>query len=154
MPAGQIKSFAKKSGKSEAEVEKLWDKAKELAADQGHKDDYDYVAGILKKMLKLEDTQTGDVAKPDVPLAAPVEPRCPDGHGPYGCPYFDVEDSATFNKMLDRRAKGEHWKKIIQDPGIRQWIKGNRLKNFYLKLKHHDVYVKATDSKTPPKPKF
>jgi len=31
MPASIIQSFAKKSGKSEKEVEKLWDKAKEIA---------------------------------------------------------------------------------------------------------------------------
>lgn len=31
--------------------EELWDKAKGLAADQGHKEDYPYIMGIFKKML-------------------------------------------------------------------------------------------------------
>lgn len=58
MPANIVKSFAEKTGKSVQEVEKLWDKAKELAADGGHKEDYNYIVGILKKMLKLNETDT------------------------------------------------------------------------------------------------
>lgn len=55
MPASHIKSLAAKSGKSEDAVEKLWQKAKRLAADEGHGGEYDYITGILKKMLKLEE---------------------------------------------------------------------------------------------------
>ena len=54
MPATMIPSFAKRSGKSEKEVERLWHKAKDLAVDGGHSEEYDYIVGILKRMLKLE----------------------------------------------------------------------------------------------------
>lgn len=57
MPAALVKSIAKESGKSVAEVEKLWDKAKELAKEQGRSEDsedfYPYVVGILKKMTGM-----------------------------------------------------------------------------------------------------
>jgi 2'-5' RNA ligase len=55
MPANIIASFATKSGKSKKEVEALWDTAKASADKQGHKEDYQYITGILKKMLKIED---------------------------------------------------------------------------------------------------
>lgn len=59
MPAPSIMSFAKQTGKSEKEIERLWDKAKRLAKEEGHKesdgdDFYAYVTGILKKMLGIE----------------------------------------------------------------------------------------------------
>ena len=54
MPANVIKSFASKSNKSVANVEKLWDKAKAQAAEQGRSKDYAYIVGILKSMLKIE----------------------------------------------------------------------------------------------------
>ena len=54
MPAPLVKSFASKTGKSVDEVERLWDKAKSRAAEQGHEEEYDYIVGILKNMLKLE----------------------------------------------------------------------------------------------------
>ena len=51
-----IKSFADKSGKSEQEVELLWDKAKELVKKEYNKSEdedefYKILVGILKKML-------------------------------------------------------------------------------------------------------
>ena len=55
MPAPIIKSFAKKSGKSKSTVEKYYKRAKKLAAKQGHKEDYDYIMGILKRMLKINE---------------------------------------------------------------------------------------------------
>lgn len=42
MPANVVRTPAE---------EKKWERAKELAADQGHKDDYAYIMGIFKKML-------------------------------------------------------------------------------------------------------
>lgn len=58
MPANIVKSFAEQTGKSEAEVEKLWKEAKKIAADNGHKEEYDYIVGILKKMLKLNESES------------------------------------------------------------------------------------------------
>jgi len=58
MPTALVTSFAKKSGKSEEEVDKLFKKAMVVAMEQGKKEsDEDFfplVTGILKKMLKLE----------------------------------------------------------------------------------------------------
>lgn len=58
MPSSIIKSFAKKTGKSTDEVEKLWDKASDLAIKKGLTKDtnnfFAYTTGILKRMLKLE----------------------------------------------------------------------------------------------------
>jgi len=56
MPNNIIKSFAKKSNKSVKEVEKLWDKSKGIAEEDGHKEEYDYIVGILKRMLNLNET--------------------------------------------------------------------------------------------------
>lgn len=57
MPSDVIKSFAKKSGKSEEEVEKLWKEAKAKAEEQGLEDEkmYAYATAILKKMVGLDE---------------------------------------------------------------------------------------------------
>ena len=63
MPNNIIKSFAEKSGKSIEEVEALWDKAKRITDKEyikkdGQNDDryYSIVTGIVKKMLKIEES--------------------------------------------------------------------------------------------------
>ena len=61
MPASNIKALARKSGKSEKEVEKMWDEAKKIATETLGKgkedtDQYDaYVTGIVKNMLGLKE---------------------------------------------------------------------------------------------------
>lgn len=55
MPATIIKSFAKKTGKSEKEIEQLWKKANKEASSMGKSKDYDYIVGILKNMLGLDE---------------------------------------------------------------------------------------------------
>lgn len=59
MPNNTVKSFADKSGKDEAEVERLWTKATELVNQKypDVKEDRHYalVTGILKKMLKINE---------------------------------------------------------------------------------------------------
>ena len=50
MPNVVIQSFAKKSGKSEEEIEKIWDELK----DQ-YNDDYEAIVGTLKKILKINE---------------------------------------------------------------------------------------------------
>lgn len=56
MPSNVVKSFADKTGKSVAEVDKLWNKAKEIASEQGQAENYALITGILKKMLGLNET--------------------------------------------------------------------------------------------------
>jgi len=58
-----LSSFAKQSGKSLSDVEKLWDKAKEIASDSGRKEDYAYITGVLKNMLKLEYTSESMISE-------------------------------------------------------------------------------------------
>lgn len=78
MPNNIVKSFADKSGKSETEVEKLWNKAEEIVKDKYDltPDDedkyYSLVTGVLKKMLKLVDEEFGTgVAASGVAAGAP-----------------------------------------------------------------------------------
>lgn len=68
MPSSVVKSFAKRSGKSEAEVEKLWDSAKTYCKKhQGlsEKDPnfYACVTGTLKNWLGLKDVKESTRAK-------------------------------------------------------------------------------------------
>ena len=56
MPANIIKSFSKKSGKSEEEVESLWQKAKSIAKEANREEDYAYIVGILKNMLSINES--------------------------------------------------------------------------------------------------
>lgn len=62
MPSPYIVSLAKKTGKTEKEIEKLWDKAKEIASETlgvkianfGSKE-YKYTTGIVKNMLGVKE---------------------------------------------------------------------------------------------------
>lgn len=61
MPASVVKSFADKTGKSVAEVEKLWDKAKAAAKEQGREEDFAYTTGILKKMVGIKENLADEI---------------------------------------------------------------------------------------------
>lgn len=50
MPLTMIKNFSQKSGKSEKEVEKIWDDLK-----QKYPDDYQRIVGTLKKILQINE---------------------------------------------------------------------------------------------------
>jgi len=62
MPNNIIKSFADKTGKSKDEVEKLWDKSKEIVKSEYPKvkedtpEFFKLVTGILKKSLGLKES--------------------------------------------------------------------------------------------------
>jgi len=98
--------------------EEKWEKAKELAADQGHKEEYDYIMGIYKKMKPdyfkdkkgasdpmrhirdISDLPPGRVA--DKALALPVAPRMAGGKG-----YFkgdgvslDINSASKIGKQI------------------------------------------------------
>lgn len=57
MPANVVKT---------AEDEKLWNKAKQVAAEQGHEEEWDYIMGIFQKMKgkeSLKEYVAGDIVK-------------------------------------------------------------------------------------------
>jgi len=72
MPAAVVKSFAQKSGKTVSAVEKLWQKAKAAAAKAGRKEDYAYIVGILKRMLRIESQAEGEESPSDLALLLEV----------------------------------------------------------------------------------
>ena len=51
MPSSLVKFFAKKYNKSVDQAEKLWNKAKGLAADAGKSEDWAYITGIFKRLI-------------------------------------------------------------------------------------------------------
>lgn len=63
MPPALVKSFSKETDKSEKEVERLWNKAKELVNDQypnvekNSEKYYMLVTGILKRMVGKKDEE-------------------------------------------------------------------------------------------------
>ncbi len=52
MPTSYIKSSSKKVGKSTKTGEKMWNKAKAIAKEQGKEDNFAIITTIYKKMLK------------------------------------------------------------------------------------------------------
>lgn len=70
MPAALVKSFAKKSGKSVEDVEKMWKDVKASLVKQGDDVDddkfYAKLVGIMKKNLKLESIEADDAILFDV----------------------------------------------------------------------------------------
>ena len=52
MPTAYVKKVAKEKGIPVAEAERIWEKAKKQAEEEGHKDDYDYITAIFKTMIK------------------------------------------------------------------------------------------------------
>ena len=62
MPTPLIKKYAEKTGKTVAEVEAIWDEAKEAASNAFHGNKspkyWAYVNGIVRKRLKLSESMT------------------------------------------------------------------------------------------------
>jgi len=61
MPAAIVEPLAKQTGTSVAEVERLWHKAKKIAAKKFPADSdalYQYTVGILKRMLSVSESET------------------------------------------------------------------------------------------------
>jgi hypothetical protein len=155
MPSNIVKSFAKKTGKPESEIEFLYIKAKAIAKDEGRKesdeDFYPYVTGILKKMLSIKEdlseedyldliaemTGTSSVAMPQGPLGAPT------GKMNCGTPFFDCDEDQFFNLHRKARQSGQWWKKHYKDTNMAQWAKKNKGKNFYLRHKGMFRKIKA-----------
>ena len=146
MPNNVVKSFADKSGKSVAEVEKLWDKAKAIAAEKGLKDDafFAFATATLKTMCGLKEaTMTGDVAMPDAPMSMKKK-GTPTGKMPCGSPYFDCDDEAFWNLHQKVRGNRQWFDKHYKDTEIAQWARENKGSKFYLKNNEMFRKVKAS----------
>lgn len=68
MPNDVVKAMAKKSDKSVEKAEELWDKAKEQAAEQGHEEEYDYIMGIFKRMMGLDEAHDRTAKQNNAPF--------------------------------------------------------------------------------------
>jgi len=62
MPSAYVRSLSKETGKSVSEIEKLWDKAKEITSETFNKDEdefddreYKYSVGIVRNMIGLDE---------------------------------------------------------------------------------------------------
>jgi len=51
MPAAVVDKVAKVCDISQEEAEEKWEKAKKLAEDEGHKEEYDYIMSIYKNLV-------------------------------------------------------------------------------------------------------
>lgn len=130
-----IKSLATKSGKSESEVEELWDKASDIAQKDGFEGEYDYTVGILKKMLNLnESTSAFDIGiySSDVDTSTKVIRF--HGHpyftGPTTRKVFEVEEDDFYS--IHKKIKNNETN-TIKNLDVLDYIKINPDKEFYLK---------------------
>ncbi len=73
MPAPYIEKLADKHHRSVEYVEGLWNKAKQQAEEQGHKGDWAYVVGVLKRMLG--ETSATDSAVDTITMDVPLLTR-------------------------------------------------------------------------------
>jgi hypothetical protein len=160
MPAASIKSFASKSGKSEAEVERLWNKAKERAKEQGHTEDWPYIVGILKTMLGMNEetevpvalleqegggaTTASATTTADYPIKPPAggytKPKrrvIPDSVI-YGLATFNV-DASDFMGMSKARMTGARYP--IRNEKVKEYMRENGYSKAYI-LKYEDNILK------------
>ena len=54
MPTAYVQKIAKEKGLNIDSLEKKWKKAKSVASDEGHEEEYDYIMGIFKRMIGEE----------------------------------------------------------------------------------------------------
>jgi len=117
MPAAVVKSLAKKAGVSVDKAEGLWSKAKAAASAQGHKDEFDYITGVFKRMLGLKES-TGNLV-----LEATVSSMIPTVSAPLSIvgPFTD-EDRKLLVKRLQTIFPG------ATDEAIEQLVFGGKRK--------------------------
>lgn len=132
MPASVVKGLAKQSGKSEAEVEKLWDKAKGLAKKEYPDVEPDsdryfkIITGILKNMVGIsegeenmdESTTTGDIAVNPQKLGD-MQSRFKYDKEHYGMPCFIVSEEDYRALSVAHRSGGRY---NVQDERVRNFM--------------------------------
>lgn len=125
MPTPYVKKMADKHNMSVEDAEKLWDKAKKQATDQGHKEDFDYITSIFKKMIgedisikslkefiEEESTAATTTTGPGIAMRDTV----------LGQPAYKVSHDA-YVKLLQGKKKGRRWKEIVDDLDLTQELK-------------------------------
>lgn len=134
MPAALVKSFAKKTGKTVAAVEKIWDEIKAGMKDsypdvkESNPRYYQIVTGILKKRLKLENVEestlsTNIAVKPErMGMEKRKLPKIEPDSYMSGVPVFEV-DFKDFMVASKTRASGSRYR--ITNEKFRQFIKEN-----------------------------
>lgn len=135
MPNNVVKSFADKSGKSEAEVEKLWNQAIGMAKSKGLKDEamFAMATASLKTMLKIKESIDEMTGASAVPVSAALAKGTPSGTMPCGTPYFNCSDEQFWSLHTQVRKHGGWYDKFYQDTDVAQWARQNKGKGFYLK---------------------
>ena len=109
MPIPALASMAKKAGISIDKAEKYWDKAKEIAKKADHEKDYDYIMGIVKKMMKLESITVEDLMDaPELHMFVPARGAM----FPPPSPYVPRQISAS--KLIEDVANGEDAFRVVR----------------------------------------
>ena len=156
MPSSIVQSYAKKTGKSEAEVEKKWDEAKASIVKGGTSESasnfYPQVVAVLKKMLGVNEninedgttagavasTTTKDVPTPPgvlAPVAKRVKPDCT----VMGMDCFEVDANDFFGAS---RARATGSKYNIRNDKVVQYQKERQYRTpFALKYGEHIIKV-------------
>jgi hypothetical protein len=100
MPVAYIDKLVDQGKGSRADLEKKWDKAKKLAADQGHSEEYDYIVGIFKKMIGESHLKS---FKQFINMLEDGEPTTSVSSGGVDNP----DPKKLFNKVVKRKKKKE-----------------------------------------------
>lgn len=61
MPTPYIEKLAKEGKGTVKELESKWNKAKKIAADEGHAEEYDYITGVFQRMVKATKANADEV---------------------------------------------------------------------------------------------
>lgn len=137
MPNNIVKDFAKQTGKNEKEIEKLWDKAKEITSDSFGKSEKDfkakewsYTTGTLKNMLGIKESTFIDFLNSESDLSTFLE--------------GETQTSSAFSgttpknpiKVIDYSEEDEEEKveEKLSDLGIFSMPYGKDLVNVFVKL--------------------
>jgi hypothetical protein len=135
-----IKSLAKKSGRTVKEVEDLWDKAADIAKEDGFEGEYDYVVGILKKMLKINESVGSSAADIGIyAIDSDTTSRVIKFHGhpyftgPSSRKVFDVDEDTFYNLHRVVKKERQWWSTWTKDKDIADYCRMNPDKHFYLR---------------------
>ena len=106
MPKNNIEALAARSGKSKSDIEKFWDKAKELAKKkfkEADKQFYPYVMGIVKNMAGIKEMKLAERILSDISEASPTSP-----FKLYSTIKDRIKYIEDYKKLVDKGSKDLH----------------------------------------------